>query len=70
MWFNKNVDSVLKTLGISFNLLGDIHIDLLEEAEEKEILGRYYLDESNALKEEANRALKLAFKLGKLLDKY
>ena len=70
MWFNKNIDSVLKNLNNSYNTLGKLSVDLLNEAEEKEILGHYYLDEAKVLKEESKQAIKLAFKLGKLLDKY
>ena len=70
MWFNKNIDSILRNLNNSYNTLGKLSIDLSEESEEKEILGHYYLDEARVLKEESKQAIKLAFKLGKLLDKY
>ena len=70
MWFNNNVDNIVRILNKSFNSLGKLSVDLLEESEEKEILGHYYLDEAKALELESKRALKLAFKLGKLLDKY
>ena len=70
MWFNKNVDSVTRDLENAFNLLGEIHTKLIEEAEDKEILAGHYLDEAEALTEEAERTLTLCFKLGTALDKY
>ena len=70
MWFQNSLESVLKDLKKSLNKLETRYGFLVENVEDNEILGHFYLAEAKALKKEAEEVKKLYTKLEKILGQY